>query len=244
MENNNILDEETIVRNPNSHNTGIVDNSARAKQVIVFLWISVVIALVMFISDFAQYNLLEQLGNGTASYEEADANDVRQGLIAIIYLGTAIATGIIFIRWFRRAYHNLSRAGLNTEFSEGWAAGAWFVPFMNLGRPYKIMKEIWEGTLVLLDRIKPGHADYIEGKTLIGFWWFCWIVDSVFSQISSRMAWNSSDIDTLMTSTALGMVSSLFSIAAGLLIITVVKKISAVENEVYEHQSAPRGITV
>jgi hypothetical protein len=46
-----------------------------------------------------------------------------------------------FLPWFHRAYKNLA-AVHKTKHRPGWAIGAWFVPFLNLFRPYQIAKEI------------------------------------------------------------------------------------------------------
>jgi hypothetical protein len=60
---------------------------------------------------------------------------------AVVALLGLVAGGACFIPWFHRAYKNL-RTWHATRFGSGWAIGGWFVPFLNLVRPYQIAKEL------------------------------------------------------------------------------------------------------
>src|SRR5688572_9717366 len=76
---------------------------------------------------------------------------MRQLLISLLVLATAVveflgfvAAIVVFLVWMRRSYINLKALGVRgLEYSPGWAVGCWFIPFVNLVRPYTIMKEIW-----------------------------------------------------------------------------------------------------
>jgi len=82
--------------------------------------------------------------------EAAESNDLRQLVIAIISMVVALISAVTFIMWFRRAYFNLHSRVSKLSFTEGWAAGAWFVPIVNLGRPLNIMQELYNKTAALL----------------------------------------------------------------------------------------------
>ena len=80
-----------------------------------------------------QYDLLQTVANGGFISDEAvEANDTRESFLGIIYLIAYIISGITFIMWFRRAYFNLHQKVSWLNHSEGWAAGCWFVPIVNL----------------------------------------------------------------------------------------------------------------
>jgi hypothetical protein len=151
------------------------------------------------------------------------------GLLAIIQLIIYVLTIIFFIMWFRRAYNNLHLMGSrHLEFSEGWAAGSWFVPFVNLGRPYKIMKDIWNETQ-LLGR-NPSEGFQAEDGGIVGWWWAMWIIGNIISNISFRMQMGSIPVDS-STSNIASLLSDLSSVAAGLLVIRIIRKISPWEDE-------------
>lgn len=80
--------------------------------------------------------------------------------------------------WLRRAYFNIQTAYPNrTEFTDGWTIGAWFVPFLNLVRPYEIVKEVWQKTFGLL------HGDKKDETAKIGWWWATFLIANFFNSI-------------------------------------------------------------
>ena len=57
----------------------------------------------------------------------------------LVWLGTATAV----LMWVHRAYRNLPALGArDMAYSPGWAVGWWFIPFLNLVRPYQVVREI------------------------------------------------------------------------------------------------------
>ncbi|MBC6609360.1 DUF4328 domain-containing protein [Hymenobacter sp. BT507] len=145
----------------------VLDNSDRAKQAIMLLW-----ATAFLLAFFTLLNLL------VPADAEDDLLAVVQGIVALVLLGLSIITAVYFIRWFRRAYANLKRAGRRIQHDDGWAAGAWFVPFLNLFRPYSIMKEVWNGTFQLAYAQQPSHP-------LLRWWWIIFVLTSTLGRVAN-----------------------------------------------------------
>lgn len=96
---------------------------SRARWVQVALIVVAIIDLIAIGSDYAEYRLL-----GTDyTLEEADANDLRQGVIGVAQFALLIVTAVFFIRWFKPAYENVAPLGGERRYGVGWAIGAWFV---------------------------------------------------------------------------------------------------------------------
>ena len=111
-------------------------NGQRAKTAITMIWVVLILEIISLISGYLQYDLLQILANGgDVSMEAADSNDLREQAISIVYLITFVISGVTFIQWFRRAYFNLHSKVNHLSHTEGWAAGSWFVPIINLYRP-------------------------------------------------------------------------------------------------------------
>lgn len=217
-------------------------NEQRGKAAIVFLWLSLGIELISGFSDYLQYTLLQDIRSGTQLNGEAiQANDIRQQLIAIaaflIYIGTAIT----FIMWFRRAYYNLHQALTHLSFSEGWAAGAWFVPFLNLGRPYVIMKEMVYETQQLLVKESLIGQEKSRGR-IVGTWWTFWIITSIVSNSSVRIQLKSSSMDVLIATTGVNIFVSLLCIPLTIITVRMVKQYMAMEALLPLVQQQGRGI--
>jgi len=91
------------------------------------------------------YDLLQTVANGGLIYNKTATKaffKIELILCTIYFIFYSISV-ITFIMWFRRAYFNLHQKVNHLSYSEGWAAGSWFVPIINLYRPYQIMKEIY-----------------------------------------------------------------------------------------------------
>jgi len=137
-------------------------NEQRAKSAIVLIWIVLAFEIISFISSYIQYDLLQTAANGgQISMEYATANDTRERIVGITSMIVYIISAITFIQWFRRAYYNLHLRAELLSYTEGWAAGSWFVPIVNLIRPYRIMTELYEETNELLVKKVEGSNQYL-----------------------------------------------------------------------------------
>src|SRR5690606_36596274 len=110
---------------------------------------------------------------GLLSESEAETSDLYQALVGILYLGMFIATIVAFVKWFRRAYNNIHALNKeNLEYSENQALWSWFIPFINLVRPKRIMEEIWDRTQ---KSYYVSNTEYTK-SALISWWWGFWII--------------------------------------------------------------------
>ena len=204
-------------------------NKQRAKNAITLIWVILGLEFISIISGFFQYELINIVANGgDISNQSADANDNREQIIAIIYMIAYIISAVTFIQWFRRAYYNLHQKVSHLSYSEGWAAGAWFVPILNLFRPYQIMKELYSETKKIL--LKNGlNTSERFSSNLVGLWWTLWIIGNIFERFVYRYSMRAETIDELTIMTELNMVSSIFGIILALITIKVIKDYSSIE---------------
>ncbi|HMA36213.1 MAG TPA: DUF4328 domain-containing protein [Chloroflexia bacterium] len=58
-----------------------------------------------------------------------------------------LAAGVLFLIWIYRAHRNLPALGAAClKYSPGWAVGGFFVPFVSLVLPFRVMAEIWKAS--------------------------------------------------------------------------------------------------
>ncbi len=209
-------------------------NKQRAKTAIILIWIVLSFEIISFISNLMQYNLLQIILNGGyVSVETANANDLRVTIISFIFLIVYIISGITFIMWFRRAYYNLHQKVKGLSFSEGWAAGCWFVPFVNLGRPYRIMKELFKETKEFLTN-KGHNINEILKTDILIWWWVIWIFNGVIGQFAYNYSKNAKSIDELIIVSIILLIGNITGILAALITIKIIKKYSSVELQLNE----------
>lgn len=207
------------------------DNSQRAKYIIIFFLTLFILNIAAIISDLLQYSLINSIEGYTI--EEAELNDLRQQIIGVLTFISYVLCYIFFILWFRRAYFNLHQVVRNLEYSEGWAAGAWFVPILNFFKPYKIMRELYVETENYIHRIKSDYKMKLN-VTFVGIWWALWIVATILDRIGMRMNLRAETLDELNNATQINLATEFLTIPLCLIIIKVVKDYSNVEKELFE----------
>ncbi len=183
------------------------------------LGLNLLLSVVMLASDFIQYRLALRLVAGDAvAAAEIDGNDARQLALGIVHLVVFITTGIVFIIWFYRAHANLKPLGATgLTYTSTWAAGGWFVPFLNLVRPVQIAQEIWRNSDPE-DVMEDYVARVATGNSLlVGLWWAFYLISNVIANITMSLNGAVNSPETLKTATAVDMIGELAAmISAGL----------------------------
>lgn len=211
-------------------------NGQRGRIAIGVIWVIILLGVVSLIIE--SIHLL-------IAYEIISVEDIGSSLLfildsvlsytALLILVAAIASIVTFIQWFRRAYYNIGLKTGKMRYGDGWAAGAWFIPILNLFVPYRIMKELYEKTDQYLvvnssepyaERLK---TDYVKG------WWTLWIIRIFTSYISFKIEWSPLFTNTLGDEnpffSALG---SVIEITLGIVTIIVIEDYSKAERLLVE----------
>lgn len=204
-------------------------NETRAKTAILLIWIVLGLDVISAISSYFQADLLNRIAMGEIiSPKVADANDIRESIIGILYLIVYVTSGITFIMWFRRAYYNLHQKVSNLSYGEGWAAGSWFVPILNLFRPFQIMSELYKKTQNYL--VEKEVVNVKKSYTaLLAVWWILWIVSGFIGNFEFQTSRNAETIDSLIFMTNVSLFSSVFGIPLAIVTVKVIKDYAEME---------------
>jgi Domain of unknown function (DUF4328) len=199
-------------------------NQQRAKNLITVLTVLLIFEiLTLIITVFTKSQNLSSLETNT----EESFSETMINLLPLIYLILFVTSGILFIQWFRRAYFNHHVLDFVSRYEEGAAAWSWIVPFYNLVAPYRIMKELW------IDFQK--DTDKVD-LTLLNVWWGLWIMSSFISNVESKIP---EPNEYFLTVTYFSLV---FSIAANIAVLQVVKKVAFNEHELYKNFNSEKDI--
>ena len=214
------------------------DNAARAKQAISIFWIMLGLTITNMGALAWRHILLTdaQANPDNVDMEKIEASDTLIIAINAAHLIIVILSMIFFIMWFRRAYFNLhSLSWHSARHSEGWAAGSWFIPILNLFWPYQIMEDIWRGTQNAI-REKFGEP---QSTDLVGWWWALYLINKFFGYITAFASKGATEVDGLLTATKLEFVGDLISIAAIVVTTRMIQRTSSFEKELLEHSQTP-----
>lgn len=172
------------------------------------LGMMLILAVLVWIADASASTFFRDLADG-AQYTEADAAEVdeRVEASAQLYIAGFVLTAIGFIRWFFLAYRHTSRsAGHALNHRPGWAIGAWFVPFLNLVRPYTIMKEL------VIENSPDGAS-----TALVSWWWGTLIASGLLARTGSVMAESAADLESVQAALGVTILSDVLVFVAAVL---------------------------
>lgn len=159
-------------------------------------------------------------GRGTAT-------SVVLGLSSLLM----VACAVLVMVWLHQVRSNIEQldpyqwAG-RRRLPKGWAIGSWFVPVGFLWLPLQVALDVWWGTA------EPTPERRRTPKLIVG-WWSCWLlswftgvrlISSVTHQNGIRSEFHS--VTTFPGNTA---VSALFATAAAVLLLLVIRRVTALQ---------------
>lgn len=199
----------------------------RARWTMVFLSVILIGSLASAGASWMHLGVLQKTLDGDFHQSEIDASNLREGLIALVLLVANIGTIVSFLMWFHRAHRNLPALGAaEPRFSPGWAVGWWFIPFMNLFRPYQVAKEIWKGSD---PATMPGAPDSPWSRSslaLVRWWWFFFLLMNFAGQFGAQFGIRASSIEELLFLSQVDIVVSLVTVLAALVTIFLVRRVT------------------
>lgn len=154
--------------------------------------------------------------------DESDVALMMTGGLGLVQFFSFVLAAIAVCVWMHCAASNLRAFGnpyLN--FTPGGSVGWWFVPFANFVKPFQAMSEIVRAS----DPAGLGQGFASDPTALLGFWWATWIGSNVIANVSMR-------IDDAEVSSTVSLLSSLLWTVAGVLLIMIMRRVTAHQAEV------------
>ncbi len=158
-----------------------------------------------------------------------------QAFIFFLWFAAYILTAVFFLVWLYRAHSNLTWLKPSyLKFTPGWAVGYWFIPFVNLYRPFQVVREIWWES----DLAMPGEQMFLteslhRAPSYLGLWWGFWIGFNVLSNLTYRI-WDPDDLSTVAMMGYFFVIEGILVIAAASLLIYGILDITARQRKRYE----------
>lgn len=190
--------------------------------------------------ESSQASLISGMAAGrTFPQADVEANDARVQLVGIVSLFVYLATVVVFLAWIHRAHKNLAAFGASgLEYSPGWAVGGFFVPFLNLIRPFQVMREIWKASDPDVDYQNDSSWQYSASSPLIGLWWGTWILAGVLGRLVFTFSKGAETIASLLSLTYLSIASDIVNLIPAVLVIMLVKAIQRRQELKHERLTA------
>ena len=114
-----------------------------------------------------------QLVTGDTAEDSDGLFTIFSGLAALAYVPTYITTIVLVCRWFHLAVrHALARGG-QLGVTPGGAVGTWFIPFVNLAKPFQLTRQMYVVAGIAGERV--------------GAWQTMWVLGNISSNLSTRL---------------------------------------------------------
>jgi len=130
---------------------GLKPNEQRAKIAISTIWVTLIITAIILtlnivVAAVTVITLNSSEGYLSSPHPIVDIISYIGKFLGYLYLFTLLLCVISFIRWFRIAYHNLEVLTGECMYDNSWTVKGCLIPFLNLYRPYEMMKELYQKT--------------------------------------------------------------------------------------------------
>jgi hypothetical protein len=214
----------------------------RALITIVLLALGAASSLLSMIVNAALAATLRGAGDLTAPYELGEsASELLYVVVALLQLFIFTATVVAFLLWLHRAYGNLPALGaMALDTTPGWAAGYFFIPIVNLFKPFQVVKEIWHESTPGGETREGFGGVSVRSKTpaLVGWWWAFWIIANVAGRASDRAVVMAETIESMVLASWVSIASEALFVVAAALAILVVKRIDEMQEAKFREMGA------
>lgn len=213
-------------------------NDQRAKLAITLVWIVMALNMLSLGSGYYSYQLLCQIEEGIeVPLDVASKSDLLELVIAIGYLVAFVISGVMFLRWFTRAYSNLKLRTPYTDHTMTWVWASWFVPIISAFKPFKIMSELYRRTSTLLSE---AGADLQNRHTsaVLGWWWALWLVSNVVTNASFRYSMTAESVEELINVAIINLIDNAIGIPLAVITVKVIHDYARLESRLFEIDQA------
>lgn len=149
------------------------------KVVILLLMTGLMLILgVQLYYESLSLNYILQLKNGARfPLSEIITNDRKRIGAELDFAAMGIPTAIVFLCILFRLRRNVEAMGVrDLPISAGWIVGYFFIPILNLLRPFHAVRDLWKASQPVDNRWQMNSV-----SPIVGVWWFLWIASGLLN---------------------------------------------------------------
>lgn len=152
--------------------------------------------------------------------------DLTTGVLGCIQVIVNLAVVVVFLMWVYRVARNVRAMGAtDLTIGPGWACGYYFIPILNLWRPYSAMKEIWQASQ------DPAQWRSVEPSGILIAWWLFWVMTNIYDRVALRVSMKAEGVEGYLLATKLTLVSDILAFPLTILLLGVIGQIDAMQLE-------------
>jgi len=194
-----------------------------ARTFLALIGIAVLSSRLAMLSRLTSANAVH-LADMTANDHGVETHSIATLVLLLPFL-------LCLLRWMYFAYRNLGALGARgMSMSPGFAIGSFFIPFINLVRPFQAMSEIWRAS-------DPRTEDPLgwkgRGAPVVGLWWVFWLLESLSGIVGVRVLLSAAAgaapdvvIERLQLTSVAAIVDNVIGLTGDILLFAIVLTVS------------------
>jgi hypothetical protein len=197
------------------------------------LAVALVVQVVSAIGHLELIDFADGIAQGaTPDAARAAEIDARAQVVAVWIIVIALVAAVPFCAWFHRAHANLRAARLDhLQYASGWAIGGFFVPFLNLVRPFQVMTEVWAGTAYLAGVARVAKWRNARASSWVRCWWGLLLCGGGASVAGAFVLGSSQNAAGVAASGWFALTASLLRASSVLCAVEVVRRITELQEQ-------------
>jgi len=158
--------------------------------------------------------------DNTLMMQKAEAHDLREGIVALVFVINSIVCIISFLRWTYKSSRISHLSGAkDLKFSPGWSVGWFFIPIATLWKPFQAFKQIYQVSIQVDD------WKNVSIPSEARWWWGLFILTGIVNNLILRF-YLSQDIYSYSSIFIIEIIVSALEVVEILIIVKLVKGIS------------------
>ncbi|WP_399082288.1 DUF4328 domain-containing protein [Streptomyces sp. BBFR2] len=183
------------------------------------------------VSDWRNYSVFRAFRAGAATLADLRAADTFSLWVSLPAVVVSAAAGAVFLVWLWRARCNTELWSSRTAHrrARGWAIGGWFTPVANLWIPYHVVTDVWRASA----ERRPAPRGPVTA------WWAAYVVGQALNRSLGQYYLAKKITEPVLRSAAvLSTVSLALDVAAGVLLILILTRITTWQNRRPQQRTA------
>jgi len=151
---------------------------------------------------------------------------ISGGIYSLAYLVCVVVIG----RWIYRVNKNAWQFSDAMTVSPGWNVGSFFIPILNLFRPFSGVRETWQASHAPID------ADTVPVPAIMRLWWAGWLIAGMFGQLSFRLGMRADTLEDFVEVAWVDIAGTPFDFITGLSLLWVIGRLTEVQSHLRDHE--------
>lgn len=186
----------------------------RTKPVVAAIWAVLALSLATALGNMLNFV-------GFIDFNSVELSPLSTAVMIVYFCNYAtFAISIVLVSlWIYRAHDNLRAAGVaDLKFTPGGSVGWFFIPIMNLFKPFQAMKELWNES----HGTSNGYGE--QSPSTVATWWTLWIARNILDILSARMTMAGNEASASLA-LVLNAIGGTFVAGAAWFLLTIVREI-------------------